>query len=226
MASRPDTRKATPTRIPRFTRTERLLHWTIAIAFFIMLGTGLALYFTFFAQFMNRQTAKDAHLWSAITMGVATVVIPLLGNRRAVFASVREVQYFDRDDVAWIKAGPIRQLAKISPAPQGRLNAGQKLNTTLLSGGMFIVYLTGFLLWYGERNTAWRFMGTVPIHDIFSVFLTALVAGHIYLAVIHPTTRMALRGMVYGDIDREFAEHHHSKWASQMSPPDELPPAT
>lgn len=202
-------------RLPRFTRTERVLHWLMAVTFFLMLGTGLALYFTVFAQLVSRPVAKDIHLWSAIAMGVSMLLVPLC-NRRAVLDSVRDVQYLDKDDIAWLKAGPVRQLGKVAPAPQGRFNAGQKLNTAMLSGGMAIMYITGFLLWYGERDTSWRFLGTVPVHDIFSLFLVLLVTGHIYLAAIHPMTRAALRGMTYGDVDREFAEHHHAKWVEAL----------
>ena len=39
-----------------------------------------------------------------------------------------------------------------------------------------------------------------------------LVAGHLYLAVIHPTTRHALRGMTRGDVREDWAREHHSKW--------------
>jgi len=188
----------------------------VVITFTIMFGTGLALYFPVFAKLMSRPLAKEIHLWAAIAMGVAMVLVPLLGNLRSVLRSAHEVQYLDEDDVTWLKAGPVAQLGTVAPAPQGRFNAGQKLNTAMLSGGMFIMYLTGFLLWYGERNTEWRMMGSVPVHDLFTIFLTGLVAGHIYLAVIHPTTRAALRGMTFGDVDREFAEHHHAKWVAEL----------
>lgn len=209
----PDTH---PPRLVRFTRTERILHWLIAIAFFVMLVTGLALYFPVFARLMNRPMAKEVHLWAAIGMGVAMVAVPLLGNLRAVVRSAREVQYLDQDDMTWLKSGPVKQLGKVAPAPQGRFNAGQKLNTALLSGGMVVMYVTGFLLWYGERDTTYRLMGSVPVHDIFTVLLTGLVVGHIYLAAIHPMTRAALRGMTYGDVDRTFAEHHHAKWVAAV----------
>lgn len=211
MASRSE-----PARVARFTATERILHWLVAIAFFAMLGTGMALYFPSMAGYMDRPTAKQIHLWAAIGMGVAMVLVPLLGNRRAVLRSAREVQFLDRDDVAWLRAGPVRQLGRVAPVPQGRFNAGQKLNTALMSGGMVVIYVTGFLLWYGERNTEWRLMGSVPVHDLFSLFLVLLVTGHVYLAAIHPMTRAALRGITFGDVDREYAEHHHAKWVAQL----------
>ena len=188
----------------------------MASTFFVMLGTGAALYFPSLAQYMNRTLAKDIHLWAAIAMGVSMLLIPLMGNRRSVLRSVREVQYMDQDDVDWLKAGPVKQLGRTAPVPQGRFNAGQKMNTVLLSGGMVIMYITGFLLWYGERDTNFRFLGSVPVHDLFSLFLIFLVTGHIYLASIHPMTRAAFRGMTFGDVDREFAEHHHAKWVAAL----------
>jgi formate dehydrogenase subunit gamma len=40
----------------------------------------------------------------------------------------------------------------------------------------------------------------------------ALLLGHLYLAVIHPTTRHALRGITVGTVSEEWATAHHSKW--------------
>jgi formate dehydrogenase subunit gamma len=39
-----------------------------------------------------------------------------------------------------------------------------------------------------------------------------LVAGHLYLALIHPTTRHALRGITTGEVDEAWARKHHAKW--------------
>ena len=42
-----------------------------------------------------------------------------------------------------------------------------------------------------------------------------LVAGHLYLAVLHPATRHALRGMTLGDVDEDWAREHHAKWVER-----------
>ena len=68
---------------------------------------------------------------------------------------------------------------------------------------MLAMYATGFLLWYGERDTTYRFAGTVMVHDWGTLILMFLVAGHLYLAVLHPATRHALRGMTLGDVDED-----------------------
>jgi formate dehydrogenase subunit gamma len=46
------------------------------------------------------------------------------------------------------------------------------------------------------------------------------VAGHLYLAVLHPATRHALRGMTLGDVDEDWARRHHSKWVEPAPAPD------
>lgn len=42
-----------------------------------------------------------------------------------------------------------------------------------------------------------------------------VVLGHLYLALIYPATRHALRGMTLGTVDREWALAHHRKWMLQ-----------
>ena len=43
-----------------------------------------------------------------------------------------------------------------------------------------------------------------------------LVGFHVYLAVIHPATRPALRGMTLGSVRRDWAEHHHADWVASL----------
>ena len=53
------------------------------------------------------------------------------------------------------------------------------------------------------------------VHDWATLILMFLVAGHLYLAVLHPATRHALRGMTLGDVDEDWARAHHTKWAGR-----------
>jgi formate dehydrogenase subunit gamma len=207
-------------RIPRFTRTERAAHWLLASAFFVMLFTGLCLSVSAFAGILDRPTAKAWHLWSAVALAAGLALITLLGNRRALARSAREIDRFDRDDGRWLTSAPGRAMHGGPAPPQGRFNAGQKLNAALIGGLMLTMYVTGFLLWYGERDTTYRFAGTVMVHDWGTLALMVLVAGHLYLAVLHPATRHALRGMTLGDVDEDWARRHHSKWVERAPAPD------
>ena len=209
-------------RIKRFTRTERAAHWLLAATFFVMLFTGLCLSVSAFQGILDRPTAKAWHIWSAVVLAAGLVLITLLGNRRALARSAREIDRFDGDDGRWLRGAPGRVWNGGSAPPQGRFNAGQKLNSALIGGLMLAMYATGFLLWYGERNTSYRFAGTVMVHDWGTLILMFLVAGHLYLAVLHPATRHALRGMTAGDVDEAWARRHHSKWVDEASVPDRV----
>jgi formate dehydrogenase subunit gamma len=207
-------------RILRFTRTERAAHWLLASTFFVMLFTGLCLSVSSFAGVLDRPTAKAWHLWSALVLVGGLALLALLGDRRSLARSAREIDRFDGDDGRWLRGAPRRLLRGGTAPPQGRFNAGQKLNAALIGGLMLGMFATGGLLWYGERDTTYRFAGTVMVHDWGTLILMLLVAGHLYLAVLHPATRHALRGMTLGDVDEEWARKHHPKWAEPATAAD------
>ena len=202
-------------RVPRFSRTERAAHWVLAATFFAMLFTGLCLSVSAFQGILDRPTAKAWHIGSAIALAAGLVIVTLLGDRGSLARSAREIDRFDADDGRWLRGAPGRIVTGQPAPPQGRFNAGQKLNTSLIGGLMLAMYVTGGLLWYGERDTTYRFAGTVMVHDWGTLILMFLIAGHLYLAVLHPATRHALRGMTLGDVDEEWARKHHSKWVER-----------
>ena len=51
---------------------------------------------------------------------------------------------------------------------------------------------------------------------MFAFLTTALIAGHIFMAVVNPSTRHALRGMTLGSVNREWARHHHRRWVEEI----------
>ena len=96
--------------------------------------------------------------------------------------------------------------------PQGRFNAGQKINTLLTIAFGLLFALSGFFLWLGERDHRFLFDGTGTVHDVLTYLSVGLLVGHLYLALIHPSTRHALRGMTTGEVDEAWARKHHAKW--------------
>jgi formate dehydrogenase subunit gamma len=200
------------TTIPRFTRTERAAHWLLASTFFVLLFTGLCLSVSAFSGILDRPTAKAWHIWSSVVLAGGLVLLTLVGDRRSLARSARQIDRFDGDDGRWLRGAPRRWLVGGSAPPQGRFNAGQKINAALIGGLMLVMYVTGFLLWYGERNTSYRFAGTVMVHDWGTLILMFLVSGHLYFALFNPATRHSLRGMTVGNVDEEWARRHHRKW--------------
>ena len=190
--------------VRRFSRTERTLHWANALGFFVLLATGLILYLPSLAVLVGRRPLiQDLHFWSGIAWVSILAAIVVLGDRRGIARLAREVDRFDRDDFRWLLG---------RPAPQGRFNAGQKLNAALTAAFTVLFLVSGLLLWFGERDTRFRFASTVLLHDGLMYVALVLLAGHLYLAVIHPATRHALRGITVGTVDEEWAARHHPKW--------------
>ena len=194
--------------IRRFGPTERALHWVHASGFLAMLATGLILYVPALSEAVARRNlVKNLHLLAAVLWVLALVLVFLLGDRRRLAADWREIETIDRDDRRWLRG---------RRAPQGRFNAGQKVNALLSASFALLFVISGFFLWLGERDHRFLFDGTGTVHETLTLASVGLLAGHLYLAVIHPTTRHALRGMTLGDVREEWAREHHPKWVEEQ----------
>ena len=199
-----------PRYVARFSRTERTLHWVHASAFLVLLGSGLVLYVPKLSEAVARRPLiKDVHVYTAVAWLCAIVLVVALGDRRRLAATLHELDAFDRDDRLWLRR---------IPRPQGRFNAGQKLNAALTAAFALLFTVSGFLLWYGERNPRYRLPSTILVHDGLMYVSLVVVLGHLYLALIYPSTRHALRGMTVGSVRREWAGEHHSKWLPPPGP--------
>jgi formate dehydrogenase subunit gamma len=182
---------------------ERLLHWLNALGFFFLLTTGLILYLPRLSVLVaRRQFIQSIHFWGGVVWLGALAAVLLLGARR-LLATARDIETFDHDDVVWLRGGR---------APQGRFNAGQKINAALTAAFTILFGVSGLLLWFGEQDTRLRFASTVILHDGLMYVSLVLLVGHLYLALINPATRHSLRGMTLGDVRVEWAMKHHAKW--------------
>jgi formate dehydrogenase subunit gamma len=189
--------------VRRFSRMERLLHWVNALGFFFLLTTGLILYLPSLSMLVaRRQLMQSLHFWAGVGWLGALAAVVLLGGRR-LLATAREFDSFDSDDLRWLRG---------RGAPQGRFNAGQKINAVLTAAFTILFGVSGLLLWFGEEDTRYRFASTVVLHDGLMYVSLALLVGHLYLALIHPATRHSLRGVTLGTVSADWAARHHAKW--------------
>lgn len=195
-------------RLPRFGRTLRLVHWIHATAFLVLLGSGLCLYLPTLAEAVNRRPLlKAIHIYTAVAWLIALALVVAFGDRRELARTVREIDRFDADDRAWLRG---------RAAPQGRLNAGQKLNAIVTAAFAMLFAISGFFLWYGERDTRFRLANALLVHDWLMYVSFFLFVGHLYLSLVYPKTRHALSGMTRGWVDEEWALRHHRKWVESI----------
>jgi formate dehydrogenase subunit gamma len=195
--------------IERFNATERAVHWVHATAFFVLLGSGLVLYLPSLSEAVGRRPlVKNVHVYTAVAWFLALVVVWAFGDRQSLRATAHELNEYDDDDLRWLR----RQ-----PAPQGRFNAGQKVNTMLTASFAVLFAVSGGLLWLGERDSTFRFASTIVLHDGLTLFSLVLVCGHLYLALIYPATRHSLQGITTGQVRYEWARRHHPKWLEERA---------
>jgi formate dehydrogenase subunit gamma len=200
-----------PGYVRRFWPEERSLHWLLAVTFLVMLATGLILYLPAFAQLAaDRRLWKSIHLGAAIAFWAGLVVLLLSDTGGRLRRTASEIDRFDDDDVRWLRWAVARR--GLQP-PQGRFNAGQKLNTAIVAGLMVVFTLSGVLIYLQETDAAVRGRtSAILVHDVATWIAVPLILGHLYLVLVNPSTRHSLRGMVLGTVRRDWAERHHAKW--------------
>jgi len=202
-----------PELVPRFNPTERALHWLLASTFLTMLATGLILELPALAEL-----AADRRLWKSIHLGAALgfwagLLVLLMTAHNEISPAADELDRFDDDDRDWLRWAVTR---RGDEPPQGRFNAGQKLNTAVIAGLLVVLTVTGTLMYLAEANATFRGTNAIVIHDLATWIAIPLVLGHLFLVLVNPSTRPSLRGMVRGSVRREWARRHHPKWEETL----------
>jgi formate dehydrogenase subunit gamma len=211
----------------RFSITERALHWAFALTYLALLASGLPLMFGGLQAWIRDYSpviGLRLHVACGVLWIAATLAVVLAGNRARLGATLRDLTRFARADAAWLRrfprwlvAGPTER-ARIDAAV-GRFNAGQKVNLvfTLVTSGLLLV--SGLALTpVGDAVVATHVTGAASIglwrgaHRWLTLLVLVPVAGHVYLAALHPPTRASLGGMLDGRVDERWAAAHHPRW--------------
>ena len=203
-----------PTRyVRRFSSAERSLHWLLAASFFTMLATGLILYLPSLAQVAaNRQLWKSIHLGAALGFWVGTFLI-VTSAPRGLGRTASQLDHFDEDDRRWLAWSVTH---RGDEPPQGRFNAGQKLNAAVIAGLMVVFTISGALMYLQETDASFRGTDAILVHDVAMYVAVPIVLGHLYFALVNPSTRHSLRGMLLGTVRRDWARRHHPKWEREL----------
>jgi formate dehydrogenase subunit gamma len=199
-------------KIMRFRKSERNIHWAIAIPFMICYATALVLIIVYNPD--PTRPYRQVVSWTHRISGVCLFVFPMLAaikNRneiRVYFQNIKEVWTWRFADIKWLcLIGMAAISKKITLPDQGKYNAGEKFSFMCLLTTYPLYILTGILIWVTNGILlSWL------IHFGMALIATPFIAGHLYMAMINPSSRAALSGMFSGFVDREFVKHHHALW--------------
>jgi formate dehydrogenase subunit gamma len=200
--------------IPRFTVSERIAHWLLAATFAAMLATGV---FIGGIGPLGHHAVLVVHVASAVALllGIALLIVRRR-SRRPLAQTVRDLRQLNSADRRWLRLAPRAYLAGGDLPPSGRFNAGQKVNARLVLLVFAVLYLSGLGELGRFTSVLAPFRALAGLHGLAAGVAAILVAGHIYLALLHRATRPALRGMTLGSVRRDWAEHHHAEWVAEL----------
>jgi formate dehydrogenase subunit gamma len=209
--------KETGRKIERFTPFERATHWSNAIAFVTLAISGIVMAF---GRFFLLPVLGGA-VFGPLTYVLKTVhnfVGPLF-----VLTTVLMILTFIRSnwphsyDWAWLRAGG--GLFGGHEPPSHRFNAGEKavfwggvlfLGSIVIASGLFLdQLLPGFVYTRGEMQVAHM------IHAVATLFMMAMIMGHIYIGTLGMTG--AFKAMRKGYVDETWAKEHHQLWYDDIA---------
>jgi formate dehydrogenase subunit gamma len=190
--------------VRRYGRTQRVAHWWVVATFVLTAATAPE-------DARGDTTMLVLHICCAAALVLGLVVIAGFGTRRALAADVRALRRLDDTDRTWLRS--LRNPRGQRPAMRwGKFNTGQKLAAWTLFAGTIGILLSGVVD---------AVLGRETVHPALFGFTVVVVIGHVFMAAINPPTRPALRGMVFGSVERVWARSHHPAWLDQVEDTDQ-----
>ncbi|MHA1598486.1 MAG: formate dehydrogenase subunit gamma [Alphaproteobacteria bacterium] len=203
-------------KVSRFSMTERVVHWYVAVLFVLLALSGLTIMFgkyVFIPVFgkagfaVLADLSKQSHnlLGPLFILGVV-----------AMFVVYVKENIWKSEDMTWLTRGGILFRSHV---PSWKYNFGEKIWFWLAIIGGVALSVTGVYLDFPfiADGVAQMQLYTI-IHAIAAVVVIAAAIGHIYLGTIG--VEGAFDGMVTGEVDENWAKEHHSLWADEAMSAD------
>jgi formate dehydrogenase subunit gamma len=192
--------------------SARVVHWAVALTFFVCLFSGLPIwtpYLGFLANlFGGLHVCRLLHPWSGIAFVVASVLM------FAQWVSQMKLTRADREFLT--PRGMVRYFAyRNDDREVGKYNGGQKLLFWAAAAGTLGLLASGLVMWFPLAFAQWLREASYLLHDAaFSLFF-AMIIGHIYLGTAaEPGT---FRSMIRGTVTTRWARLHHPRWYREVT---------
>jgi formate dehydrogenase subunit gamma len=202
----------------RFVLAERFAHWTYAFCFLAAGIRGALMWIPATRQWLGaaRFTVINYHGYVGLAMVIVPLLIFLIFDRRRLGETRRALDEWDANDRRWLWAALTgRMLRGGKMPPQGRFNAGQKVNSHLVAGLAFGFVITGSLLLFRMDLPFWLVSGLLFCHKVLAVTGGVLLVGHLGIALLTKHGRGGLRAMVKGTLPIKIAREGHAIWYAQ-----------
>jgi formate dehydrogenase subunit gamma len=209
---RPETAATLESKILRFRKSERLMHWAIAIPFLVCFTSAAILFFVYTRDPRNHLRAVFS--WTHRISGICFIVFPIAAayygrhDFKVHFRNILCAWRWTLSDIKWLLMMGLAAISdRFSLPEQGKFNAAEKINFMVVLTSYPLFILTGLIVWL----PAIAFYSWL-VHVALAIIATPLLLGHLFMAMINPGTRDGLEGIVTGFVDRQWAKHHYRHW--------------
>ncbi len=199
--------------VERYTPKERGNHWIVALCFILAALSGLSLFhpalFFFSGLFGGGPWARILH--------------PFIGVVMFVFFCITMVKFWHHNrmtdaDRTWMKSIRDVIMNREKDLPEiGKYNAGQKYMFWLMVICMWLLVITGVLMWRPYFASSFPIeinRIAVVVHALSAVILVIGIIVHVYAAI---WVKGTLRAMMRGNVSAAWAKHHHPGWYREVS---------
>lgn len=202
-----------PPELLRFTPAERWVHRSTGLLIAVLVATAAALYYARLSVVVGHRPVVEAvHVAAGLMLPVPTLFGLLSPEFRA---DLRRLNRFRPHDWDWLR----RHDRRTAGLPVGKFNGGQKLAAAFAAGAGLVLLGTGIVMLstaWADVPLGWR-QGATLLHDVLSLALVVLLAGHIWMAYRHPEARVAMRT---GWVPTSYGERQHPGWVRELSGSD------
>jgi formate dehydrogenase subunit gamma len=184
-----------------FNAFTRLIHWIGAIAFSLLVITGLLIIFGgIIGGGAPIRFARTVHIVAAIVFAFDAVLMFLIWVKD-MFPALCDIHWI------FILGGYLSKEKK--PVPAGKYNAGQKAWFWLSTVGGLVMAYTGYVIWgmQGELDTVRLY---AIIHNVLGMVLVSLFLTHLYMSLF--AIKGSLNSMITGYKPKEEVDILHSRY--------------
>jgi formate dehydrogenase subunit gamma len=200
--------------VQRYDANERVIHWSVAILFLLLLASGLGFFHPVFFP-----------LTGLLGGGTyARILHPFLGLLMFVLFIVMAARYW-RDNViksydrSWNKhlMDVINNREKDLPEID-KYNMGQKQLFWTMIATLVLLLVSGIVMWRPYFAGAFAIpliRIAAVVHMLAAFVLIVGIIVHVYAAIFW--VRGSLRAMTRGTVSHAWAQHHHPLWYRRVT---------
>ncbi|PYQ17068.1 MAG: formate dehydrogenase subunit gamma [Acidobacteria bacterium] len=197
--------------IVRHRLATRVIHWTVALFFFLALFSGLPIWTPLFGWMAHLlgglNVCRWLHPWAGALFfaSMAVMFVHWLGEMR-----------LEPRDREWLRPQKVAAYMKHQDdgTEGGKYNGGQKLFFFAAALGAVGLLLSGLVMWFPLEFPRMLRELAILLHDVTFILFVLAVVFHIYLGTAaEPGT---FHSMIRGTVTKPWARLHHPRWHREV----------